>query len=124
MNVAISTQNSLGFTPNPVSLYDNGDFLSEIKSNIAPVTINSFQTFPDTATFRLEFADFASDLEFDVTGVDWDLESDEIGLYLTLDDKLEVKAIFEGYWKQDTEPTFQLESFGFRLGKKQETPVS
>ncbi len=124
MNATISNSHSPSIIPNPVNLYDNGHFFSEIKSNTAPVAYSSLQTFTDSDFLKLEFTDFDTNLEFEITDIEGNVESNEIVLHLTLDDKLIVKTILDGYWKKETEPTFQLESFGMKLDKKQETPIS
>lgn len=124
MNTIISNQNSRSILSNPVSLYSNGHFFSELTSNSAPVAYSTLQAIGETDFFRLEFTDFDSHIKLDIIDIEGGLESNEIVLYLNLDDKLNVKAILEGVWKQDTEPTFHLKSFGMTLEEKQETPIS
>lgn len=124
MNVTIPNQNSRGILPNSIGLYDNGHLFSDIKSNTAPVAYSSFQTFTDVDFFKLELIEFNTHFKFDIINIEGSLESNEIVLYLNLENKLGVKAILEGYWKQDIEPTFQLKSFGMKLDEKQETPIS
>lgn len=124
MNVAISNQSLLSNAPNSVVLYENGHFSSEIKSNPQPVLYSSFQTFSDRNSFKLEFTDFHINFTFYITDIEGDINSDKIVLHLALDNKLAVKAILEGNWEQGIEPTFQLKSFGMKLDKKYETPIS
>jgi hypothetical protein len=124
MNVTTPNQYSRGIIPSSINLYDNGHLSSDIKSNTAPVAYSSFQTFTDAAFFKLEFSEFNNHFKFDITSIEGGLDSNEVVLYLNLEKKLSIKAILEGFWKQDTEPTFQLKSFGMKLDEKQETPIS
>ncbi|MDQ3132981.1 MAG: hypothetical protein M3Q99_19800, partial [Acidobacteriota bacterium] len=75
-------------------------------------------------SFEIGLSDFNYDFNLDVVDLDWNPSSSSIALYLSLDEKLIVKAILEGYWEHNEESTFKLESFGLKLEKKQEIPIS
>jgi hypothetical protein len=126
MNVAVENHNSLNTLNNPIGLYDNGHLSAKIASNTAPFAYSYFQTFTENAPFllRIKFTEFNANFEFKITGIEGSVESNEIILFLNLDNQLRVKAILEGFWEGNTEPKFQLRSFGLKLDEKQETPMS
>lgn len=126
MSITVENHNSIKALHNSVELFDNGNLFAEITSISEPVSYSSFQTFTDTAPFllKIEFTDFDSNFEFKISGIEWSIESNEIILFLNLDNQLNIKAILGGYWEKDTEPKFQLKNFGLKLEEKQETPMS
>jgi len=98
-------------------------FYNQIEVSQANKTF-PLKTIQSDFDFKIGFSDFNCNFNLEIVDIHWSLSSNEIVLYLDLDGKLTVKAILDGYWKEGTEPTFQLESFGMKLDKKQETPIS
>ena len=84
----------------------------------------SLETIQSDFDFKISFSDFNCNFDLEIVDIHGSVSSNEIVLYLDLDGKLTVKAILDGYWKEGAEPSFQLESFGMKLDKKQETPIS
>lgn len=71
-----------------------------------------------------EFENFDYKFDLQITDVEWSLESDEIYLYLTLDNLLFIKATLLGRWEGDNEKIFKLQQFNLNLERKLETPLS
>ncbi|MDQ3713263.1 MAG: hypothetical protein M3388_13735 [Acidobacteriota bacterium] len=74
-------------------------------------------------SFEIDLSNFNYNFDLDVVDFDWNTSSSSIALYLSLDNRLIVKAILEGYWEQKEESAFKLEKFGLTLEKKQEIPT-
>jgi hypothetical protein len=115
--------------PNSIGLYDNGHFSSALENQPEPFTYDSLQTFIEikSPSCKLEFSDFDTDFEFEVSDVEGSLDSNEIILYLNLDNQVTLKATLEGTWEKSKAngiPNFQTKNFGLRLVEKLETPIS
>lgn len=125
MNVTVRNQQSLNSPNNFLGLYNNGHFSSEIRSTSVPITFNSLQSSRiSNPRFKLEFEDFDTDFNFEITEVEKNKDPDQIVLSLNLDNKLSIKAVMNGLWIQESEYIFKINNFHIELDKKQETPIS
>lgn len=129
MNVTVQNPNLPNILPNSDGLYDNGNFSSNVEKETKPISYDFFQASAEEESLscNLKFSDFDANFEFEVFGMEGNLESNKLELYLNLDNQIKVKAILEGNWKK-TEPThipsFHIKSFGIRFYENFETPIS
>ncbi|MDQ3800987.1 MAG: hypothetical protein M3384_16315 [Acidobacteriota bacterium] len=126
MNTVVGNQNQTIYHSPVVSLRDNGKFYSEIEETVTPVSYKSFQSLSKTEnlSFEVGFSDFDYTFYFYIADFKWSLDSNEIVLFLNLDNKLVINVVLEGFWTNGKEPTFQHKSSSWNLHQKLETPIS